>query len=226
VVGYTPQMTVGAWMGNNDNTPIAKQVAGYIVAPMWHEYMNELLATLPDQKFDKPEDKDLSQMKPVLRGAWQDTTGSAHSILYYVDKDNPTGPVPTNPSLDPQFSHWEYAVQKWAGENGYALGGQAQGSLNTGNGSVSVSFSSPQNGVTYTNGNRMDLSIITSSTNPITKADYFLQGAYLGTSQYPPYGFSFTLDDTKGVVGTNTIRVVVTDSTGSQNAASLSFVKQ
>jgi membrane peptidoglycan carboxypeptidase len=33
-VGYTPSIVVGVWAGNNDNTPMAKQVAGYIVAPM------------------------------------------------------------------------------------------------------------------------------------------------------------------------------------------------
>ncbi len=37
----------------------------------------------------------------------------AHSILHYVDKDDPTGPVPENPKKDPQYRAWEKGVRKW-----------------------------------------------------------------------------------------------------------------
>ena len=33
-VGYTPTVAVGVWAGNNNNTPMVKEIAGYIVAPM------------------------------------------------------------------------------------------------------------------------------------------------------------------------------------------------
>ena len=39
---------------------------------------------------------------------------AAHSILYWVDKDNPRGEIPKQPQKDPQFSAWEKGVQKWA----------------------------------------------------------------------------------------------------------------
>ncbi|MES2060091.1 MAG: PBP1A family penicillin-binding protein [Patescibacteria group bacterium] len=224
VVGYTPQVTVGAWMGNNDNTPIARQVAGYIVAPMWHEYMNYLLTTLPDQKFEAPEQKDLSGLKPVINGT---SNGAPHSILYYVSKEDPNGAAPTNPANDPQFSHWEYAVGKWSAENGYAGGMQTSPSnILGGTNSLSISISNPQNGATLSSGSRVDVSVNTSSINTISKVDYFLQGAYLGSSQYAPYGFSFVLDDTKGTAGQNTLRAIATDSTGFQSAATVTFTKQ
>lgn len=35
-----------------------------------------------------------------------------HSILFYVDWDNPQGSFPQNPTDDPQFSNWEWAVQR------------------------------------------------------------------------------------------------------------------
>ncbi len=38
---------------------------------------------------------------------------AAHSILHYVDKDDPTGPVPKNPKKDPQYHAWEKGVRKW-----------------------------------------------------------------------------------------------------------------
>lgn len=37
-----------------------------------------------------------------------------HSILYYVNKDDPLGDKPKKPKDDPQFKNWEAAVVKWA----------------------------------------------------------------------------------------------------------------
>ena len=39
-----------------------------------------------------------------------------HSILYWLDKNNPLGPKPEEPGLDPQFTLWETAVRKWVQE--------------------------------------------------------------------------------------------------------------
>ncbi|MHB1316905.1 MAG: transglycosylase domain-containing protein [Minisyncoccota bacterium] len=49
----------------------------------------------------------------------ENLSGGIHSILHWVDKDNPRGPIPTNPASDPQYIYWEYSVQKWLGANGY-----------------------------------------------------------------------------------------------------------
>ncbi|NTW26741.1 MAG: PBP1A family penicillin-binding protein [Candidatus Moranbacteria bacterium] len=43
---------------------------------------------------------------------------TAHTILYYVNKDDPRGEAPANPEKDPQFKNWESGVQEWfKGEN-------------------------------------------------------------------------------------------------------------
>ncbi|MFZ5982004.1 MAG: transglycosylase domain-containing protein, partial [Patescibacteria group bacterium] len=44
---------------------------------------------------------------------------NAHTILYYVDKDNPRGDYPDNPEKDPQFKKWERALEKWAEKEDY-----------------------------------------------------------------------------------------------------------
>ncbi|HEX2792295.1 MAG TPA: hypothetical protein VHO23_01085, partial [Candidatus Paceibacterota bacterium] len=119
-VGYSPTIAVGAWAGNNDNTPMVKEIAGYIVAPMWHEVMEKALAKYPKEYFEEPPATPDS-VSPALRGVSfipsGDGTG-AHSILYWTDKDSPRGPQPSNPASDPQFAYWEQPIQLWAANGG------------------------------------------------------------------------------------------------------------
>ncbi len=110
VLGYTPSLAVGAWVGNNDNTSMEKKVAGFIVAPLWHAFFEEALRGKVDEPFIPPETT-LSDIKPILRGLWQD--GGIHSILYWINKDDPMGPAPINPFKDPQFTLWETPVQNY-----------------------------------------------------------------------------------------------------------------
>ncbi len=107
IVGYTPQIVVGAWAGNNDNSPINQKAASVAIAPTWNTFINEVIKNLPNELFTQPNDTNL-EIKPILRGIYD-----AHDILYWVNKDDPNGPIPQNPSNDPQFKNWEYSVQIW-----------------------------------------------------------------------------------------------------------------
>lgn len=139
VIGYTPNFALGVWVGNNDNSPMEKKVAGFIAAPMWNAFFKKVFEKPPEEEFIKPEKKYGSDAKPVLRGIWQGGNVyqidqitkklateftppelienkvliQVHSILYWVDKNNPTGEIPTNPENDPQFSLWEKPIRDW-----------------------------------------------------------------------------------------------------------------
>jgi membrane peptidoglycan carboxypeptidase len=110
-IGYSPNLVVGVWAGNNDNTPMVKKVSGFIVGPMWHEFMSYALTKVPTESFTRTE-LDESNLKPILRGNWQmpGSDGRIHDILYWVDKNNPLGPPPSNPNNDPQFHLWDPPV--------------------------------------------------------------------------------------------------------------------
>jgi len=54
----------------------------------------------------------IAPTKPVLDGDYL-INNQVHTILYYVDKSNPTGPDPSDPASDPQFHNWEVGVQNW-----------------------------------------------------------------------------------------------------------------
>ena len=131
LMGYTPNLAVGAWVGNNSNKAMDGNTSGLIVTPMWREFMDYALTKIPDEKFTQPK-IDLAGVKPIIRGDYIDTDmlvaqaqtsstsinmgsmlGNIHTILYFVKKDDPQGPYPSNPSADDQFDNWEYAVQAW-----------------------------------------------------------------------------------------------------------------
>lgn len=116
VVGYTPSIAIGTWTGNDNNTPMVKKIAGFILAPTWHDIMAAALAEYPRTYFGAP-DPIFSNVPPMLQGNWRvpDSSGAIvpHSLLYWTNPSNPQGPPPTDPSNNPQFAHWEYGVSYW-----------------------------------------------------------------------------------------------------------------
>ena len=135
IMGYTPNLAVGSWVGNNDNSPMGGGLSGLITTPMWREFMDVALAKIPEETFPQAQ-INTAGIKPIIRGEYINTSlllqamqssnnpeqpqinvssiySNIHSILHFVDKNNPTGGYPANPAIDPQYENWEYGVQKW-----------------------------------------------------------------------------------------------------------------
>lgn len=132
IMGYAPNIAVGAWAGNNDNTEMGGGLSGFITTPMWREFIDVALEKLPAETFPQPQIT-TAGVKPVIRGHYVDTgailsnlrnsssselnlnlvSQNIHSILHYVQKNNPSGPYPTNPASDPAYENWEYGVAEW-----------------------------------------------------------------------------------------------------------------
>lgn len=57
-VGYTKDLVVAVWVGNNDNSPMSQTLASGITgaAPIWHRIMASLLEKEPDKKPAVPSD--------------------------------------------------------------------------------------------------------------------------------------------------------------------------
>lgn len=54
-VGYTPQIAVGVWAGNNDGTEMRKGAdAITVAAPIWRTFMQQYLADKPNVEFTRP----------------------------------------------------------------------------------------------------------------------------------------------------------------------------
>ena len=118
--GYTKDLVVGVWTGNTNGQRLKSQAASIVAAlPIFHDFLQELIdeGILPENKFDPPEKREVN--KPMLNGQWITPYG-IHDILFYVNRNDPLGPIPSDPYQDPQFLLWEKGVQDWLksfGEN-------------------------------------------------------------------------------------------------------------
>ncbi|MEA2701567.1 MAG: penicillin-binding protein [Candidatus Parcubacteria bacterium] len=108
-VGYSPSIAVGVWAGNNDNSPMVKEIAGYIVAPMWNEVMRYAIGKYPKEFFNAPPEIP-ADVPGALRGLYAGASG-VHDILHWVSKDNPRGGGTSQG--DGQYPYWEYSLGGW-----------------------------------------------------------------------------------------------------------------
>lgn len=53
-VGYTPDLVVGVWVGNADNSPMAEVAGSLGAAPIWHTFMTVALQDRPAVEFPRP----------------------------------------------------------------------------------------------------------------------------------------------------------------------------
>lgn len=143
-MGYTPSLVVGVWAGNNDNAPMQRKGGSILAAvPIWNQFMSEALKNQSLETFINPDS--VLTDKPILNGQYV-ISNQVHDTLYYINKDNPQGPAPINPSSDSQFENWEKSVIDWAQKNS----GQIQQSILTAN-LFNLELISPQNGAFITN---------------------------------------------------------------------------
>ena len=243
IVGYTPSIAVGAWAGNNDNSPMEKKVAGFIVAPMWNAFMKDALESLPNEPLPKADQTDKTKIRPILRGLWQGgvvyvidkfsgnlattltpndareerAVKNIHSILYWVDKNNPNGEIPPNPSDDPQFKLWEYPVRLWVHEKNIKEEGEEviptqNDTLHNGSGpNLSISGIKPED--TFSSSEKITPIVTSSGQYPIEKVDFYLNEYFLGSSKNDPFSLSFTAkDNSEKLEYSNNLRVVAYDS--------------
>ncbi|MBI5466723.1 MAG: hypothetical protein HY975_00700, partial [Candidatus Kerfeldbacteria bacterium] len=253
-MGFTPSLAAGVWVGNNDYSPMKAGSDGVIVAaPIWHNFMERALKGKPIEKFTKPPANKAT--KPILRGqlpgevpvSVDSETGKripdsclaqwpaqyvsrklikeVHDTLYYLDRDDPAGPVPSNPAADPMFSRWEKPVQDWAKKNGYIAQNPGYESCTlrigtTTTATISLSITSPVPESTIT-ANSLPVTVSLSPAGVTTSVQYSLDGTVVATSTSDP--FSSTLDLSGVSNGFHTLVATATDSAGGTVAAQLRF---
>ncbi len=233
VIGYSPGIAIGAWAGNNNNAPMEKRVAGFIVAPFWHEIMDYALSRYPDTAFSKPTA--FPEDKPYLRGEWKGgeeyiidkisgglateytpaetqekkVIMAVRSILYWLGRQN-----------DAQFKNWEDSVKKWATANNFF---DQDGSVMP---KYYDNIHAPANMPKITKAgvipqknayNSSDIVTIRPTIDAkyaVTQVDYFSAGDenYLGSSKKYPFDFVLNLANVSGLSSEAKIKIRAYDS--------------
>ena len=200
-IGYTPSLVAGVWVGNSDNKAMKGKADGSILAaPIWHDFMVKVLGNTPAETFKAPDDYKTG--KPILDGQLPTETvriekasgfiaasstpedlvdekvvPAYHSILYYIDKNNPLGPAPENPAQDPQFNLWESAIRAWALKNASSSAAilLLNSTVNQGvpGSQPIVNILAPLKNTTITEPS-LEVQIEASSTRGISQVDYYL----------------------------------------------------
>lgn len=240
VIGYTPNLAWGVWCGNNDNTPMEKKVAGFIAAPLWNAFYNEIFQKFPKEDFEEPVSQ--PENKPFLRGDWRGGTTykidkisgklateftpqelieekaitQIHSILYWINKGDPLGPAPENPANDPQFRLWEKPVRDWMLRQGIQEqtmedAPKEYDDIHKPEYAPKINVTSPAANQTYDPGAKINIQIACQSRFGMDQADFFFNGAYLGSSNSSPFDFSFVPPDTSAEKEMSEIKIIAYD---------------
>lgn len=73
-IGFTKGVTVGVWVGNNDNSPMNQNIASGVTgaSPIWNRIMKNMLKTYDDGLMAKPDDVEALQVDAFLGGLPKD----------------------------------------------------------------------------------------------------------------------------------------------------------
>ncbi len=54
IIGYTPSIAAGVWVGNSNNEAIKKEPGSVVAGPIFHNFMEKILPNYPKEKFPSP----------------------------------------------------------------------------------------------------------------------------------------------------------------------------
>ncbi len=219
-VGFTPQVAVGVWVGNNDNTEMKAGADGSVVAaPIWNKVMRELTKDLPVEgfkteeldacdkamvcgklageeiiKIDKLSGKLATELTPYNQ-IEERKYMQVHNILHYVNRADPLGPAPADPSTDGQYAFWEEPVKAWAEEQGYLTEAPPTeyDDIHLPEYRPSISWLSPQDNQTVRE-NEFTFRVNVSGPRPVERVEYFIDSRKVGQSTSAPFDFNYQVN--------------------------------
>lgn len=218
-IGYTPSIITGVWVGNNDNKSMSRGADGSVVAaPIWNGYMSRALSG-PAENFKKPETETTG--KAVLDGVIPTTTAvkidktsnllatsstppdmiredrywQGHSILYYINRDDPRGSAPTNAAADPQFGLWEAGVKNWATKQKFNMAEPPteKDNLHTIENLPDLTIISPTAGQRITS-NSLPVKLRATAPRGVKEVNFYINGLLLKTNSSEPFDDNLSLD--------------------------------
>ncbi|PIR73655.1 MAG: penicillin-binding protein [Candidatus Moranbacteria bacterium CG10_big_fil_rev_8_21_14_0_10_35_21] len=251
-LGYTPSLVAGVWAGNNDNSPMAGGADGvFVAAPIWRAFMDKALKNSNIESFPKYEEektekefldgtlKYTDEMKVceipgeknkycLASSACPDDKVkkkkffTGHSILWYVNKDDPMGDSPKSAEDDPQFKNWEKGVQEWAkGKKDYDKGSAPKDSCKADDFKdylPSLSISSPSPGQFITT-SPLAIRASISAGYGIKDVSLQINGSTITTQPSSSFAYDYPIPDSQKNTSLE-IKITVTDKNGTSSSES------
>ncbi len=243
-VGYTPNIAVGMWAGNNDNSSITKgNSAAFTVSVVWRAFMEEAFKTATSERFIEPEEEDLTALPAPLQGIWKggekyiiDKSSGAlatpltppetkevlvvnqvHTILHWVNKNDPRGLPPTSPQNDPQYYLWEIPVREWFANQNIQEG--YRGGIPTTYDTVHTPENIPVLSISAVDLKQVhyadtQLSFTVSSTGkfPLARVEFFINGQFIEEDTQTPFSITFTPKSIDVITTENNLTIIGYDT--------------
>ena len=253
-IGFTPSIVTGVWAGNSDGTNMKGNADGVnVAAPIWHEYMQKVLNGTPVETFKAP-DPYPDTLPPILRGqapsdmeiAIDKASGKLatpltppsfvimkkfnqnHDILFYIDKNNPTGPPPQNPASDPMFQFWEDGVKKWAEKQAADAGIEFSNDqapteyddLHVIQNQPTITLISPQENQTL-DSYPVNFNVQAGAPRGISRVTYQIDDKIVGTATSSPFNLSVSAIDAEN--GYHKLNVTAYDDIDNSNSVQINI---
>lgn len=228
-VGYTPQLSAGVWIGNNDNSPMNRVGGSVGAAPIWQEYMRRALENQPEQKFQRPggvkdikvnrltgqlpNNGDLTKTEIFTDGnapRQKSVQTNADPCDNEIKVEGLQSERPTNPA-------WETPVQAYIRANGIVAPGTPRTSAeNSDQCGPEVSIISPSDGSTVSG--TIQIQARVTSPRDIKSVEFSYDGKAVATLTQAPFSTTYEIQDTGG---RHTISVKATDGEGNTKTAQI-----
>jgi penicillin-binding protein 1C len=91
VMGYTPNLVVGVWVGNADNTPMVDVTGVSGAGPIWNQFMRRVLVGQPERVFSRPDGL-VTQEVCALSGLLPTPECPRRRLEWFIDGTQPTEP--------------------------------------------------------------------------------------------------------------------------------------
>src|SRR3989339_434971 len=240
LMGYTPSLAVGVWVGNNDNTPMNRAGGSIGAGPIWSGFMTRVLQGKAIEYFTSPVIE--ATGKAVLDGSIGSTTvvidrasgklateytpdsyreertyAQYHSILHYVDREDPTGSVPEHPEDDEMYASWEAGITAWLQKKQEETGTPIlneeppteEDDLHVPKNFPSVRITNPDNNHDLDT-RSFTISVSADAPRGVSRAEFYIDGQYLGSDSNSPWSLATTIPSSISR-GVHTLKVVAYD---------------
>lgn len=240
LMGYTPSLAVGVWVGNNDNTAMNRSGGSIGAGPIWNGFMTRWFQGKPIEYFTSPVIEETG--KAMLDGSVGSTTvvvdrasgklateftpdsyreertyAQYHSILHYVDPSNPRGSVPEQPEENEMYTPWETAIQAWIvkkeQETGIDIVNQEPPTQED---DLHVPKNFPSVRITNPDSNdeldtrSFSISVSADAPRGVSRVEFYIDGRYLGSDTNSPWNLSTTIPSSISR-GVHTLKAVAYD---------------